>query len=186
VGLEEVPECGQNYAQIDFITHPVPESFSRFFIAWKEPTMSKANLVVVAFLVFGTGLSGCKQKTESTAPEFLAVDESELIVGPKQGKLYIFLDVFANREILNSLSEKEATQLLHRTGVHLCEQCLAKEKYRKFMEGTVDIVSIANKNEYGNGDFSSMVRHGSLSVTRKPSGNIGVSAETLQYRRSGS
>ena len=152
----------------------------------KYPVIAVALALMVGFaLASMAGLSGCDTSPHDPVTQLLSIDEADLIVGPKKGKLYVFVDVHSHDNILKSLSAEEATQLLHRTAVHLSQRYMAKETYLKFTEGSVDVVSIPNKNEYGNGDFSSMVRHGSLTVTRRSDGSLVVSTDTLQYRRTG-
>lgn len=152
--------------------------------AWMGAPMSRA-IWLIAGMLLAVGVTGCEHGAEPAAPQFLNIDEADLIVGPKKGAVYIFADLHPYRETLGGLSEKEADDLLRRTASHLCETVMAREKYRQFTRATVDFASIPNKDEYGRGQFSSMMRHGSVSLERASSGKIEIRSDTILYRASG-
>jgi|GEM_PF-5981498 len=114
----------------------------------------------------------------SAQADRLEIGPTDMVVGPRGGGLYIMIDLFPYYDRLSGLAADQIKAVLIETAQHYSAAALSEKKFQRFDQARVAFISVLSRDEYGQKDFGSLVKHGWLSL-KKSGGNLGVTEDKL-------
>ena len=134
--------------------------------------MKIINLLIMGIFVLSfiscTNEDDSRSKVTKT-PQKLAIAETDIVAGIKKGKLYVMVNVGKQADILSNLSTAAYSQLIGEFVEEKVSVLFTHEKYLTINEANVDVINIKSLDEYGEPDFGSMEKLGSVKLTKDDS-----------------
>jgi hypothetical protein len=100
-------------------------------------------------------------------PPPLEIADENLVAGVKDGRLLLIINVFPNKVALDALPPERAVAALTATALRETAAQMFTEEYKDLPGARVELIDLASMNEYGEANWSSMVKHGAVVLQRK-------------------
>jgi hypothetical protein len=110
----------------------------------------------------------------------LSFNRDNSVVGIKDGKLYAYVDLANNARQLRQLKTDMLTTLILDASVKSASDWWKAPRFAKINTGTIDVITILNKDEYAKADFSSALQHGKVYLKNGKNGVV-VDHHTLNF-----
>jgi len=108
----------------------------------------------------------------------LEIGPTDIVVGPRGGGLYIMIDLFPYYSNLSGQAPDQIKTTLIETAKHYSAAYLAEKKFQKIDQARVAFISVLSRDEYGQKDFGSLVKHGWL-LLKKSGRDLAVTEDKL-------
>ena len=147
---------------------------------WNLGRVSACAATVIMLSEVG-GAVGPSLPAFASSPS-LAIDPAHLFSAPRQGTLFVLVDLWPQRARLVDLPTGDRVSVLVSTAIDGAKMLTTKPGMENFLRVRVEFGYIKNLDEYARNDFSSMVRFGYV-LLKKDGETFSVAEDKLDLRR---
>ncbi len=149
-----------------------------------------AFALVLAVMLFGTGISCEKSSSEDNGStqtiqvnvEPLSIAEKDLTIGERDGGVYMLINVFYYRKVLAAATTEQVGQILIRTAEYYAGEAFARDDFASLTKARAEFIYLPESDEYGDPDFSEVVKHGGVTLEKAEGGDPNVVDSNIHFR----
>jgi hypothetical protein len=147
---------------------------------WNLGRLAACAATAIMLLEVG-GALGLSLPAFASSPS-LAIDSAHLFSAPRQGTLFVLIDLWPQRARLVDLPSGDRDSVLVSMAINGAKMLAAKPGMENFYRVRVEFGYIKNLDEYARNDFSSMVRFGYV-LLKKEGDTFSVAEDKLDLRQ---